>query len=483
MSSSRNSSGVLDQHGNPFAGDRAAVVVYDEAIDRFLRFHPDVLKSAFVLATEHPETAMGNALVAYLSLTSTDAADLAGAREAWTAMGNNPMGEREAAHRRAIGAWLDGDWKGAASTLDTVLTRWPADLLALQVGHALDFFLGDAANLRDRPGRSLLELDPEHPHTAFVRGMHAFGLEESGHYGESRSAGLAAIETNPDDVWAIHAVVHTYEMQGRIDEGIAFLLSRRGDWGSGNLFAVHNWWHLAIYLLEAGDIAGALAIYDAHVHNDASDGVPLEMLDASALLWRLYLDGHDTGDRFAVLAEAWAPKLPDSSWYVFNDVHAVMAMVGAGREADAQTHIEALRRFVAGSKTGTNLAMTAEIGLPACEGIVSFAQGRYPETIDALFPIRRVFNHFGGSHAQRDALVRTMTEAALRTGELDLARSLIDERLSLRDTSVYGWGQRARLEAARGSEAGAKAASTKAAGYREQFAIGAPQRDELIRTS
>ena len=100
-----------------------------------------------------------------------------------------------------------------------------------------------------------------------------------------------------------------------------------------------------------------------------------------------------------------------------------------------------------------------------------------------LLPIRRVFSHFGGSHAQRDALVRTLTEAALRAGQLDLARSLIDERLSLRDTSVYGWGQRARLEAARGSEVSATAAAAKAAGYRDRFASGLPQPDELIRTS
>ena len=71
---------------------------------------------------------------------------------------------------------------------------------------------------------------------------------------------------------------------------------------------MHNWWHLAIYLLEAGDIAGALAIYDAQLHTAESAGVPLEMLDASALLWRLFLDGEDTGDRFDALADAWSTR-------------------------------------------------------------------------------------------------------------------------------------------------------------------------------
>src|SRR5690606_10501415 len=106
--------------------------------------------------------------------------------------------------------------------------------------------------LRDRVGRSLLALDASHPHYGYVRGMQAFGLEESGNYGLAETAGLDAVERNADDVWAIHAVVHTYEMQGRVDEGIRFLQSREADWGSGNLFTVHNWWHLALYLLEAG---------------------------------------------------------------------------------------------------------------------------------------------------------------------------------------------------------------------------------------
>ena len=72
---------------------------------------------------------------------------------------------------------------------------------------------------------------------------------------------------------------------------------------------MHNWWHLALFQLEAGrPERGRSRIYDAEIHNAASDGVPLEMLDASALLWRLYLDGADTGGRFGPLADAWAPK-------------------------------------------------------------------------------------------------------------------------------------------------------------------------------
>jgi tetratricopeptide (TPR) repeat protein len=464
---------TVDQHGNPFVGDRAAVEAYDTAIDRLLRFHPDVVEVAFRLAAEQPDVPMAQALVAYLHLTSTDAPDVGPARDAWRAMGHTAMGERESIHRSAIGAWLDGDWIGASAALDALLQRWPSDLLALQIGHQLDFFNGDAANLRDRPGRSLLGLDPDHPHTAFVRGMQAFGLEESGHYAAAEAGGLSAVEVNRDDVWAIHAVVHVYEMQGRVDEGIRFLVARQDDWGKGNLFTVHNWWHLALYLLEAGEPDRALAIYDAEVHNDSSDGVPLEMLDASALLWRLALDGSDTGDRFAVLADAWATRIESTSWYVFNDVHAVMALVGAGKIAEAEQHIAALERYVQQGGPGDNVSISAEIGVPSCRAIIAFGKQQYDAVIDELMPIRRVQHHFGGSHAQRDAMARTLLESALRSGQLDLARALVSERLSLRDTSVYGWTQQARLEEARGDTSAAAEAEDRAATIRDRFAAAA----------
>jgi tetratricopeptide (TPR) repeat protein len=466
-----------DQHGNPFSGGADAAQLYDQAIHALLRYGPDVLEHAPRLLREHPDVPMAQALMSYLALSSTDAPDVETAKRCWTAMGALTTNDREKAHHKAIGAWVAGDWVGASRALDDLLQRWPSDLLALQLGHQIDFFVGDASNLRDRPGRSLPELDPEHPHTAFVRGMQAFGLEESGDYGAAEASGLAAVETNHDDVWGIHAVVHVREMQGRVDDGIRFLLDRQDDWGAANLFMVHNWWHLALYLLEVGAVSKALEIYDAQVHNAESDGVPLEMIDASALLWRLFLEGHDTGDRFAALANAWENRLGPTSWYVFNDLHAVMALAGAGRIADAEHAVEELAGYVHRDGAGTNVMMASTIGLPASRAALRFAQGRYEEVVAELLPIRRKFQVFGGSHAQRDALVRTLLESAQRSGQHELARALIDERLSLRPSSVYGWTQRARLQQAIGNAAGAAESEERVEKLQASFRAGAGAAD------
>jgi hypothetical protein len=193
------------------------------------------------------------------------------------------------------------------------------------------------------------------------------------------------------------------------------------------------------------------------------------MLDASALLWRLRLDGVDTGGRFGPLAAAWAGRAGDESWYAFNDLHAVMAFVGADRLGDARAVVESLERTAAGP-AGSNQWMTAEVGLPASRAVVAFGEERYDDVVDALVPIRATTARFGGSHAQRDALQRTLLEAALRTARFDLARALLSERLSLRDSSVYGWLQQARLEGATGHDAAGADAERRAVTNRDRFA-------------
>jgi hypothetical protein len=469
---------TTDTHGNPATGPASAVDRYDRTVDHWLAYRTDLVEAATSLAADEPDFAMGLVLASYLSLTSTDAPDLAGARELAARIDTLAVNEREAAHRDAIGAWLSGDWHGAARRLDSLLVRWPADVLGLLVGHQLDFFLGDAANLRDRVGRSLGAIDEAHPHHGYARGMYAFGLEESGNYQLAELHGLAAVDRNRDDVWAIHAVTHVYEMQGRVDEGIGFLRTRRLDWGEDNLFTVHNWWHLALLLLEADRGDESLAIYDLRIHNQQSAGVPLEMLDASALLWRLFLDGVDTGGRFPSLADAWSTRTGDEPWYVFNDLHAVMALAGAGRFADAGAVIDRLAAYVdtnvAATATASNVRMTAAIGLPACRAALAFAEGRHADVVAELEPIRAILARFGGSHAQRDALQRTLVVSAIRDGQLALARELVDERLGVRDTSVWSWRRRSDVAAAIGDVDQAMQARQRAADHAARFARAAP---------
>ncbi|MFC6238183.1 tetratricopeptide repeat protein [Longivirga aurantiaca] len=462
----------IDQHGNVLTdADPAAVAAYDDAVDHLLHFRSEVGDSLSTALTIEPGLAMGRVMEAYLGVLGTEPDDVAAAKESLTsyiattdASGLQP---RERQHLAAADALVRGDLVSGGRLLRALVVEHPRDALALAVGHQVDFFTADAPALRDRVGGALSAWTEDDPHLGQLLGMHAFGLEECGLYGRSEDVGLRALELDRSDVWALHAVAHTFEMQGRFAEGRAFLDERAGDWQQGNFLNVHNWWHYCLYLLEAGDTRRPLEIYDAVLHHAESAGLAMEMLDASALLWRLLLEGEDTGSRWTALAEAWDAKVA-VPLYSFNDMHAVMAYIGAGRLRDAERLVESRTQWLAGDvdPAVTNVTMTREVGLPVARALVAFAREDYATAVELLAPIRSRVQLFGGSHAQRDAVQRTLLEAAIRAGRLDLARTLVSERLGINPCSPYSWLKRATVVQALGDEVGADLARAEAEALR-----------------
>jgi len=459
---------TTDQHGVVISSTGPeALTHYDAAIDEILHFRPAVLDEIAAVIAADPQMPMAQLLSAYLGVMGTEPEDSRQARLGfaawWAGVDADELTFVEAAHADAVQCWLVGDLRGCARRLRRLSRDEPRDALALLMGHQLDFFTGDATTLRDRVGGALSAWTPDDPHRAQVLGMYAFGLEEAGHYDRSEDVGLESVSLDGQDVWGIHAVVHTYEMQGRFGDGLSYLDARTPNWSTGNFLSVHNWWHRCLYALETGDTARILQIYDASIHNDDSSKVAMEMLDAAALLWRLTLEGDDQSSRWAALADAWDGTV-DEPFYAFNDMHAVMSFVGAGRFADAQALIDGREAWLLSnpSPSQTNVAMTRDVGLPVCQGIVAFGQGRYSDVVDLLAPIRYQLNEFGGSHAQRDAVQRTLLEAALRCDRLDLARTLVSERINLRPCSPYNWLKQAALADRLGQQAAAVLARDEA---------------------
>jgi len=256
----------------------------------------------------------------------------------------------------------------------------------------------------------------------------------------------------------VHAVAHVMEMQGRIRDGMEFLSTRAPDWSVNNGLAYHNWWHLALHHLELAEHDRALEIFDTRIR-PAETSVALEMLDASALLWRLTLRGVDVGARWKSLAASWQP-VADDRFYAFNDAHAVMAFVGAADWSRVDTTIASLER--AAQESGTNGMMSREVGLPLARGLAAFGRQDYDAVIEFLTPIRPRANLFGGSHAQRDLLQLTMLEAALRGGRGSLARALASERTEFKRTSPFNWRVMARALKAQGLDDEARQALANA---------------------
>jgi tetratricopeptide (TPR) repeat protein len=421
-----------DIRGLALSGATAASLPhYQVAVRELNLFTGDPVASVDEALIENPDFVMAHALRAWLNLIGTEPAGVPVARAALAAAQALPANEREQAHLAAISHLIAGRWALASQVLEDITIAYPHDLLALQIGHQVDFFRGDARMLRDRIARALPHWSADMPGYHVVLGMQAFGLEESGDYAAAERAGRRAVEIEFRDSWAQHAVAHVMEMQCRPREGIAWMQKNAEGWSRDSFFAVHNWWHVALYHLELGEIDEALALFDGPVYGSRSR-VILEMVDASAMLWRLQLRGIDVGERWQPLVEAWEP-LVGASHYAFNDVHAVLAFVGAGRPDLVRRVIDAQDAAMAAK--GDNATFTREVGRPVVLALKAFGNRCHAECVRLLRPVRNSAHRFGGSHAQRDLLDLTMIEAALRDGQPGLASALAAERAAVRPLS------------------------------------------------
>lgn len=434
---------VHDAQGLAHSGANASSLeIYNRAVGELQCYIDDPVATVDRALVESPGFVMAHLLRAYLHLLGTEPAAVAVAAESLAAATGCGGDERERAHQAAVRHLVAGRWHRAGRVLEDISIDHPRDALALQAGHLVDFYTGNHRMLRDRIARALPAWTVDAPGYHALLGMYAFGLEETGSYGAAEEYGRRSVEMNPRDGWGQHAVAHVMEMQCRQRDGIAWMRANPDAWASGSFFKVHNWWHLALYHLELGETDEVLALFDGPIHGERSPMV-LDLVDAAALLWRLQLLGVDVGNRWQTVADGWAP-LAAAGNYAFNDVHAVMAFAGAGRD-DAIAQVLAAQD-AAMARDDDNADFTRDVGRPLTLAVAAFAAGDYRRAIDLVRPVREIAHRFGGSHAQRDLLNLTLIEAALRAGQRGLARALAAERLATRPQTPLSqqFGARAR---------------------------------------
>lgn len=405
----------------------AGLVAYQAALDQFRCFIGDPAALAEQAIAANPELTMAHLLKAWLHLLGTEPGGIAVARAACDAAERLPANLREQMHLQAARLLTQGHWHECGRVLEDLSLQYPRDLLALQAGHQVDFFTGHSRMLRDRIARALPAWQPGLPGYHAVLSMHAFGLEETGDYAQAERQGRRSVELQPRDGWGWHAVAHVHEMRNDPLAGIAWLGPNSATWSEGSFFAVHNGWHLALFHLELGQVDEVLRLYDAAIATGSA--LMLDLVDATAMLWRLHVRGVDVGMRWGKVADLWQAA-GQPGLYAFNDLHMMMAYCGAGREAAQAKVLEAQAQ--ARQRDEDNAEFTSAVGDGAARAIQAFARGDHARCVQLLRRIRSSAHRFGGSHAQRDVLDLTLLEAARRGGLRPLADGLQAERMALR---------------------------------------------------
>ena len=343
----------------------AALERYELAARQTHGYFGNPLETLDEALADDPDFAMAHALRADLAVMSSEQGALPliqSSIDAFTRIGGH-ANRREQAHVAAAAAWMEGRFERSAALYGAIVVDYPRDLLAIQTAHVIDFYLGDSIMLRDRPAQVLPHWSNEVPGFGYLLGMQAFGLEETANYSRAEDVGRHALGLNPRDPWAVHAVQHVFEMQGRVHDGMQWLQATSPTWADSAL-SYHNWWHLALHHLELEDITSALDVYDRLVHPKAS-AVALELVDASQLLSRISLRGGDVGDRWQALADCWAAQ-DEGGFYAFNDVHALIAYTAAGRDEHQRRMLAKLEKIANG--VHTNAHHHARAGITARAG-------------------------------------------------------------------------------------------------------------------
>ena len=194
-----------------------------------------------------------------------------------------------------------GDWAGAGDGWDELLRRHPRDALALQWAHLFDFYRGDAAALRERVDAVL----PAWPRRRPAPSLRARRCTPSA----SRSRAATPRPRRPAGArwpatarvpWAIHAVAHVMEMQGRHEEGarwMAATLARRRLAAKATASPATSAGTRRCSRSRRSTRAAALRVFDAYLDAEPNE-ITLQRVDAASLLWRLHLLGVDVGDRW-----------------------------------------------------------------------------------------------------------------------------------------------------------------------------------------
>jgi tetratricopeptide (TPR) repeat protein len=402
---------LLDHRGHALTGATPrALEHYERALAEHLSCRSDPAPALARALADAPGFAMASIFSAYLALGGREPSGVARARAVLERTAGQALNGRERAHLAALGEMVRGEYEAAGERHARILEEWPLDILALQVAHACDYVRGDVHQLWRRAARALRVWRPGVPGHHAVLSMSAFALEEAGHYQRAEEAALRALELEPYDVRAHHAVTHVHEMRVRPEDGIRWAGTRAAYWDGSSAVAVHNWWHVGLFNLRLGRRAGALAVYDWRIRPGLGRALSV-LIDASALLWRLHLGGAALGERWQELARHWEPHARDA-YCAFNDVHAMMAFAAARRD-DCMTALLGAQRASLG-RGGTNDAVTRWVGIPACLALRDFGAGRYREAETRLRALPELAHRIGGSRAQHGLIALTLEEAARR---------------------------------------------------------------------
>jgi uncharacterized NAD(P)/FAD-binding protein YdhS len=360
-----------------------------------------------LIATERPDRAGGPAAVADHLVRARAAA-------------SSPSASAEdRGHVEAIAAWCEHGSRVGTEALVAHLERVPDDALAL-LALAPSIAFGGAGDALPDAWAYVDRFASVHGEAPWYLGLLAYGRTEQVRFHDAADLAEAALDADPGNGNAAHALTHVYYEADAHGAGLRWLVEWVSEAGRTQRYRAHFQWHAALHELAMGDAAGAARRYAAHLAPPRSTGVRC-LVDAGSLAWRarLHPEWVAPPDALAVLAEAGTlatePQTP------FIALHALLVHA-------ANDDVAALRTVTAKVPELTELqaATLRSVG----EGLAALLEGSPRSALDHLLEALPGLPALGGSRVQQEVVLETALAAMLRLGAPGQAARLLSRHRS-----------------------------------------------------
>jgi tetratricopeptide (TPR) repeat protein len=361
-----------DERGHAMTTDSAdAAAAIDRAVHNFLHWKAAIMPNMKAALEADPGFGFGHALNGLLLHGARNAGfgakiaeSLAVAQAAAAA-----MSDRERLYVAALEAASQGRIAESVAIYEIILAQDPTDLLAQRLSQMELFWIGEMAWSADISAKTAAHWDAGVPGYNIHLSCRAFDLEETHSFEAAERLGRQAVAIDPSDVWGTHAVAHVMIMQGRHDEGVAWLDGLKDHWADANQMLLHLWWHRCLFHLERGE--------------------PLTLKR---------LEDHTSP---------------------FTSAHYAVILAAGGHFQEAEALVDSMEAF-ASEDAGTLGPRYRAAVIPAARAAIAHRKGQHQQVVDLLMPARRMLWQMGGSHAQRDLFFLLLADSARRLDRRDL---------------------------------------------------------------
>ncbi len=410
-----------DRYGLPLGTrSEAAAAAFREAQDLLLANWPGALPALDRALAADPGFALAH-LVRARALQLGAHPDAPAALAAAAALpGLDERGQSQAAIFALLG---QGQAAAALAAVRAHLVQWPRDaLVATTAANQTGLIAISGRATREQELVDYLAgLAPHYGDDWWFNTHYGMALSEVGRQAEAWPRLQASLAARPNNAALAHSIAHFHYENGEHDQAVAFLQGWLPGYPRQGGLRGHLSWHLALVLLQRGDVAAGFQLFeDAFAADDYPGPAMVKVFDATAFLWRAELAGHPRDASRWQRVHAFCQRAFPQPGFPYVDWHIALADAVQGtpepRIAELETRAREDRY-----PAGPGLAQAAR-------GFAAFERGDHPGTIAALAPVLAERARFGGSRAQLDLLEFTLLRAYLASGRLEEARALVAAR-------------------------------------------------------